>query len=206
MTFRLYTSASGGTALWTETQNVTVTAGTYTVLLGSVSTLNTVAFDQPYFLGVTVGGDTEMTPRQALSSAPYALRASIADRVLSTPVAQTTTWTATNATGVGSATCQTGQILVGGGCTCTGSRNAGSNFGVVFACEPAGQAMVGGCYDYEYSSLYADSPIEVRAICLSGIAFVSSPELKKEPAELETVLQRLRNMRQEHMESLGVSR
>src|SRR5262245_15981025 len=69
MSFGLYT-APAGTAmpLWTETQNyVQVTKGVYAVQLGSVTPLN-ISFDQPYWLGVKVGNDAEMTPRQALAS------------------------------------------------------------------------------------------------------------------------------------------
>jgi hypothetical protein len=74
MTFKLYTAAEGGSALWTETRPVQVSNGSYSVLLGTVTPL-TVAFDVPYFLGVTVGADPEMTPRQPLASAPYAFKA-----------------------------------------------------------------------------------------------------------------------------------
>jgi len=38
MTFSIYSTKSGGTALWTETQNVTVTNGVFNVLLGSATT------------------------------------------------------------------------------------------------------------------------------------------------------------------------
>ncbi len=38
-----------------------------------------LAFDVPYYLGVTVGTDGEMTPRHALSSSAYAFRAQNAD-------------------------------------------------------------------------------------------------------------------------------
>ena len=36
MTFSIYPSETGETALWTETQNVTVTNGIFNILLGSV--------------------------------------------------------------------------------------------------------------------------------------------------------------------------
>lgn len=73
MTFKLYTSATGGTAIWTETQpSVRLVGGLYSVLLGSVTPL-TAAFDAPYWLGVTVGADEEIQPRTPLTAAPYAL-------------------------------------------------------------------------------------------------------------------------------------
>jgi hypothetical protein len=78
MTFRIYSVSSGGAALWTETQDVTVNQGVYSVNLGEVAPLS-LAFDVPYYLGITVGADGEMTPRQALTSVGYAYRAQSAD-------------------------------------------------------------------------------------------------------------------------------
>ena len=76
MKFSLYTIQSGGTAFWTETQSVTVNDGVYSVTLGTVNqTLGNYNFDMPYFLGVTVGTDPEMTPRQPLTSVGYAFTA-----------------------------------------------------------------------------------------------------------------------------------
>ncbi|MBI5361185.1 MAG: tail fiber domain-containing protein [Planctomycetes bacterium] len=80
MTFKIYDVATGGTALWTETQNVTVTDGVYSVILGS-STVITLAFDTQYYLGIKVGADSEMTPRYQLASVPYTFRASVTDSV-----------------------------------------------------------------------------------------------------------------------------
>lgn len=73
LTFKLYDVASGGAALWTETQtSVELTSGIYTATLGSVTALN-IPFDKTYFLGVTVGTGAEMSPRIQLTTAPYAL-------------------------------------------------------------------------------------------------------------------------------------
>ena len=65
--FHLYNVASGGSALYTETQTVTVTNGLFNVAIGSVTPLG-LPFDLPYYLGVKVGTDPEMTPRQAVLS------------------------------------------------------------------------------------------------------------------------------------------
>ena len=46
-------------------QNVIVSGGIYSVILGSVSTLTPLAFDVPYWLGVRVGSDAEMTEGSA---------------------------------------------------------------------------------------------------------------------------------------------
>ncbi|MBK9605217.1 MAG: hypothetical protein IPO58_01875 [Betaproteobacteria bacterium] len=80
MTFKLYNVASGGSALYTESQSVAVTAGQFNAAIGAITPL-TLPFDVPYYIGVTVGGDAEMTPRQALAAAPYALRTAAADSV-----------------------------------------------------------------------------------------------------------------------------
>lgn len=71
--FNLYTAPSGGAPLWSETQSsVTISNGMYQVVLGSVTPLN-LPFNQTYYVGVAVAGDPELTPRQPLTSAPYAL-------------------------------------------------------------------------------------------------------------------------------------
>ena len=84
MTFGLYTSPTGtDSQVWTETQmGVTVANGRYSVILGSVTPLS-VPFDAPYYLGVKVGADQEMTPRQTLTSTGYAMRAVQADSISS---------------------------------------------------------------------------------------------------------------------------
>jgi hypothetical protein len=70
MTFRLYEAATGGTALDTDIHDVVVTDGLF----------NTeIDFDQSYFdgralwLGIKVGTDSEMIPRQDFRPVPYAL-------------------------------------------------------------------------------------------------------------------------------------
>lgn len=76
MTFCLYDTQTGGTSLWCETHSsVNVDNGSFNVLLGSVKSLNDLPFDTQYYLGIKVSGDTEMTPRLALSSAPSAFKA-----------------------------------------------------------------------------------------------------------------------------------
>jgi len=79
ITFSLYNVATGGTALWTETQSsVTVSDGIYSVILGSVTPIN-LSFDEQYYLGIKVGTDGEMTPGQALTSVPYAFSSNETD-------------------------------------------------------------------------------------------------------------------------------
>jgi len=79
--FSIYNVATGGTPLWTETQTgVTVDDGYFSVLLGSVNPLDASDFDgTTRYLGIKVGADSEMTPRQLLASVPYALNAETVD-------------------------------------------------------------------------------------------------------------------------------
>jgi hypothetical protein len=80
ITFRLYDVEIGGTALWTETQTVTVADGVFNAKLGKVTPLSTLDFVVPYWLGISVGADPEMTPRVELATSPYAGHAGYADR------------------------------------------------------------------------------------------------------------------------------
>lgn len=75
MVFAIYNVAAGGTAVWTETQTVQVNNGIYAVALGAVTPIDPALIDGSLWLGVKVGTDAEMTPRQALHSVPFALRA-----------------------------------------------------------------------------------------------------------------------------------
>ncbi|MEA3357973.1 MAG: hypothetical protein U9R17_00945 [Thermodesulfobacteriota bacterium] len=88
LTFSIYPDTTDETPLWTETQTVTVTDGIFSVNLGDVTTLN-LPFDTPYYLGITVGPDSEMTPRQPLTSVAYAFRAEKADTVKDSAVTTT---------------------------------------------------------------------------------------------------------------------
>lgn len=78
MVFSIYSVDTGGTALWTETQTVSVSNAAYSVVLGSVTPLS-LPFDNQYYLGVKVGTDAEMTPRRPLTSIGYSMRAKVAD-------------------------------------------------------------------------------------------------------------------------------
>jgi hypothetical protein len=84
MQFKLYSSQSTtAVPLWSEThQSVQVTQGSYGIVLGNGSPTPVpinLPFDMPYYLGVTVGSDAEMTPRLPLTSTAYAFRAAQAD-------------------------------------------------------------------------------------------------------------------------------
>ncbi len=77
----LYTTPLNGSSVYTETQNVLVIKGIFNLVLGTVTPIpNSLSFDVPYFLGVAVDGGTEMSPRTALSAAPYSIFSQIANQ------------------------------------------------------------------------------------------------------------------------------
>lgn len=73
MVFRLYTVATGGTAVWSSgTVSVAVSNGFYSTTLGSSS--NAIpSLGTDLYLGITVGTDSEMLPRNEFSAVPFAL-------------------------------------------------------------------------------------------------------------------------------------
>jgi len=83
MTFSIYEVATGGTPLWTETQNaVPVENGVFSVLLGSVNPIPFDVFNGAIrYLEVAVAG-TPMTPRKEIVSVGYAFRAETANLAL----------------------------------------------------------------------------------------------------------------------------
>ena len=81
ISFAIYNSPAGGTAIWNETESsVMVVGGAFSVLLGSSNSLvDTVFNDSLRFLGVQVGGDPELTPRIRLAAVGYSFRVSTLD-------------------------------------------------------------------------------------------------------------------------------
>jgi len=80
--FRLYDQATGGTALWEETQSVSVIGGIMNVHLGTLVSLTGLDFLDPYWLGISVEGEAELSPRTAFATVPYAGHAGFADTCL----------------------------------------------------------------------------------------------------------------------------
>jgi len=79
MVFRLYNADSGGSPLWEERHMaVPVEDGLFHVLLGSLNPMlvSLLASHSTLWLGITVGSDSETTPREQIASVPYAMIAS----------------------------------------------------------------------------------------------------------------------------------
>lgn len=96
MKFRLYTTQSGGSPLWSESQTVTVSNGQFSVRLGQGiiigaeprPSLETVFAGKDRYLGLTIvvppQAEAEITPRLAFLSSPFSFiaeRAKTADSV-----------------------------------------------------------------------------------------------------------------------------
>ena len=75
MQFALYDVPTGGSACWSETQTVSVSEGLFNVLLGSVNAIGSSCLTGDVYLGIKIGDDSEMTPRELLTSVPYAVQA-----------------------------------------------------------------------------------------------------------------------------------
>jgi len=79
MEFRLYDVPTGGTPLWKEFWTggnaVNVSDGLFSVMLGSIETdlVQTVQGHDTLYLGITIGTDSEMSPRVQLGSVPFSV-------------------------------------------------------------------------------------------------------------------------------------
>ena len=70
MAFKIFTQSTGGSAIWSETQNIVLDSfGLYNVLLGEQTPLN-ISFDTQYWLEVAVDGET-MSPRYKIAATAY---------------------------------------------------------------------------------------------------------------------------------------
>jgi hypothetical protein len=86
--FSLYDETTGGTALWSETQSVLISDGLFNIKLGAVTALPNFVFNtEALFLGIKVGADSEMTPRQILTTMAYSFRSQ-----MSVPIGTMMAW------------------------------------------------------------------------------------------------------------------
>lgn len=80
VTFKLYSDKMGGTEIWTETLTIPFDEGYFSATLGEkspfVDGMNAPIFNgQVRYMGITIAGDTEMSPRAVVQSVPYAMYA-----------------------------------------------------------------------------------------------------------------------------------
>lgn len=99
--YSIYSVSSGGSAIWTETQTVTLSKGIFQVNLGSVTALpGSIDFNTDnIYLGIKVGADAEMTPRVQFTAVPQAFNSEKLNGLASSAFAQlaaTQTFTGAN--------------------------------------------------------------------------------------------------------------
>ncbi len=81
MTFTIYDAPTGGSILWSESQiDVAVSGGLFATQLGKVNPLPASVFEtEDVYLGITVGADPEMSPRQRIVTSAYSDRVQTVD-------------------------------------------------------------------------------------------------------------------------------
>jgi hypothetical protein len=90
LTFNLYEMEIGGSPIWTETQILDIYDGNFAAVLGSINSVTEELFASEYrYLGVQVGADPELTPRQRIAAVPYSMVAAHAIRAASADDADT---------------------------------------------------------------------------------------------------------------------
>lgn len=89
LVFSLYDTIDGEVSLWAEAQSVMVYDGLFDIELGAVVPFSSAKlnFGQQYYLGIKVGSDREMTPRQRLGAVAYAFKAYDSDKLAGKPAA-----------------------------------------------------------------------------------------------------------------------
>ncbi len=90
MTFRMYNSLTSTTALWEEMHSgvnaVPVQNGLFHILLGSLNPIPSTVWEEvELYLGVKIGDDVEMVPREKLTIVPGAAVANVAKMAFTVP-------------------------------------------------------------------------------------------------------------------------
>jgi hypothetical protein len=74
ITTKLYDSETGSTALWSETQTITIADGLANLTLGEDVSFDPIHFNEPLWLEITIGTGTPLT-RIKFTAVPYAITA-----------------------------------------------------------------------------------------------------------------------------------
>lgn len=82
ITFALYSAGTGGDEVWSETRDVTASAGLVYLDLGATTPLDATVFaGDRLYLQITIGNEV-MSPRLSIQSTPYAIRSQVADTAI----------------------------------------------------------------------------------------------------------------------------
>jgi hypothetical protein len=167
LTFKVYNVATGGSALYTETQsNIALSNGVFTVQIGTLTALPRELFlGATAYLGVTVVGDAggEMSPRQPFATSPYAFTANqLSDNTEVRLIAGPTYSTFTSA----------GNLTVPAGVTATTGTFTGSGPNVFSVTTSSGIQMNAGVLDVTGTAGIRadDTGITLSTIDLVGLA------------------------------------
>ena len=77
--FSFYESSTGGEAIWNEIKTLNISKGLFSTSLGDQVIFSAnVKFDKPYWLGIKVGNEAELSPRIALTSSGYSFSSNTA--------------------------------------------------------------------------------------------------------------------------------
>ena len=79
LTFSMWDAAEAGNRLWTETHDLELVDGYYQVALGRFNALAGVFDGSDRYLGISVDGAAELSPRQPVGSVAYSLQAGAAE-------------------------------------------------------------------------------------------------------------------------------
>jgi hypothetical protein len=93
----LYATRTGAVVLYSKQDTVTTTNGYFSTLLDSIPTA--VTFNGPMWLGVSVDGGSELSPRGPLTAAPYSLNVPSSTAAVTQITSNDKTVTITNPTG-----------------------------------------------------------------------------------------------------------
>jgi len=75
VTFRIYDLEKDGVVLFEETISITFTEGYFSASLGETKDLGAALDGSVRYMGITIEGDAEMSPRLPMRSVPYAIKA-----------------------------------------------------------------------------------------------------------------------------------
>jgi FtsZ-binding cell division protein ZapB len=156
VTFRLWNDSIAGSKKYEEVISVQTIGGVYSAIMGATDPVNhplNAAFNEIYWLGVSVNGSSELTPRPRLTQAPYALSLIGSSNIFPS-----------------AGTVKADAIIVPGGAPAGGVAGKGYSFG-------AGGDQDGGMFSSgdDQVSLYANA-VERLRISGSGIsAFPGAP-------------------------------
>ena len=83
ITFRMYGSSEGGVPVWEESYlELAVFSGSFHLVLGTINPVSADLLENPTWLAVKVNENAEMSPRQKITSAAYALRAGTSEQAV----------------------------------------------------------------------------------------------------------------------------